>query len=82
LAQAKRSRNASVADSIWSNITIEAPLECVWDGKTCGRKTRLLPLEELRNEKALEKMATLRPGNRLSITPVTEAEWKRIQNLL
>jgi len=46
------------------------------------RKTRLLPLAELRNEKMLETMVTLRPGNRLSITPVTEAEWKHIQKLL
>jgi predicted RNA-binding protein with PUA-like domain len=46
------------------------------------RKTRLLPLAELRSEKMLETMVTLRPGNRLSITPVTEAEWKQIQKLL
>jgi predicted RNA-binding protein with PUA-like domain len=46
------------------------------------RKTRLLPLEELRSDKKLETMVTLRPGNRLSITPVTEAEWKHIQKLL
>jgi predicted RNA-binding protein with PUA-like domain len=46
------------------------------------RKTRLLPLAELRDEKMLQTMVTLRPGNRLSITPVTEAEWKHIQKLL
>src|SRR5881628_2288976 len=39
------------------------------------KKTRLIRLAELRAQKALEKMVTLRPGNRLSITPVTEAEW-------
>jgi predicted RNA-binding protein with PUA-like domain len=37
-----------------------------------------VPLEELRSHKALAKMVTLRPGNRLSITPVSEAEWKYI----
>jgi predicted RNA-binding protein with PUA-like domain len=42
------------------------------------KKTRLVPLAELRSQKALKKMITLRPGNRLSITPVTEAEWKHI----
>ena len=31
---------------------------------------------------ALATEVTLRPGNRLSITPVTEAEWKHIQKLL
>ena len=46
------------------------------------RKTRLVSLEEMRKQKALAKMVTLRPGNRLSITPVTEAEWKHIQKLL
>ena len=46
------------------------------------RKTRLVSLEEMRKQRPLAKMATLRPGNRLSITPVTEAEWKHIQNLL
>ena len=46
------------------------------------RKTRLIPLAEIRQQKPLAKMVTLRPGNRLSITPVTEAEWKHIQKLL
>ena len=45
------------------------------------RKTRLVSLSELKNQKSLAKMVTLRPGNRLSITPVTEAEWKHIQKL-
>ena len=46
------------------------------------RKTRLISLDEIRKQKPLAKMVTLRPGNRLSITPVTEAEWKHIQKLL
>jgi predicted RNA-binding protein with PUA-like domain len=46
------------------------------------RKTRLISLEEMRKQKPLAKMVTLRPGNRLSITPVTEAEWKHVQKLL
>ncbi len=45
------------------------------------RKTRLISLNEIRKQKPLAKMITLRPGNRLSITPVTEAEWKHIQKL-
>jgi predicted RNA-binding protein with PUA-like domain len=51
----------------WVNVDVRAT-----------KKTRLVPLEELRKHKALAKMVTLRPGNRLSITPVTEAEWKFI----
>ena len=46
------------------------------------RKTRLVPLAELRRHKALAKMVLLRPGNRLSITPVTAAEWKFITGKL
>ncbi len=46
------------------------------------RKTRLVSLEEMRKQKPLAKMVTLRPGNRLSITPVTEAEWEHLQKLL
>jgi len=42
------------------------------------KKTRLMPLEEMRGYPELAKMLTLRRGNRLSITPVTEAEWKFI----
>ena len=42
------------------------------------RKTRLVPLAELRRHKTLAGMWLLRPGNRLSITPVTDAEWRYI----
>ena len=46
------------------------------------KKTRLIPLEQMRKHKQLKNMVTLRPGNRLSITPVTEAEWKYITTRL
>jgi predicted RNA-binding protein with PUA-like domain len=46
------------------------------------RKTRLVSLAELRKQKPLAKMRLLRPGNRLSITPVSEAEWNYIQGKL
>jgi predicted RNA-binding protein with PUA-like domain len=39
------------------------------------RKTRLMGLPELRSHPELASMVTLRRGNRLSITPVTRAEW-------
>jgi len=42
------------------------------------KKTRVVPIAELRAEAPLKKMAVLRPGNRLSITPVTDAEWRHI----
>ena len=46
------------------------------------RKTRLLSLAELRDSRALETMVILQRGNRLSITPVTAAEWKTVVKLL
>jgi predicted RNA-binding protein with PUA-like domain len=41
-------------------------------------KTRLVTLPELRTHPALAEMVILRRGNRLSITPVTPAEWKAV----
>lgn len=46
------------------------------------RKTRLLGLPEMRSAPSLATMVVLRRGNRLSITPVTEAEWAAVQALL
>ena len=46
------------------------------------KKTRLLPIAELKAAKPLAKMWTLRPGNRLSITPVSSAEWTYITRKL
>jgi len=43
-----------------------------------AKKTRVMPLSEMREYPELEDMVTLRKGNRLSITPVTPAEWKFI----
>ena len=45
-------------------------------------KTRLVPLPELHAHAALKNMWALRPGNRLSITPVMAAEWKFISGKL
>ncbi len=46
------------------------------------KKTPLLGLAELREQTQLEEMIILRKGNRLSITPVTEQEWKAVKALL
>lgn len=39
---------------------------------------RVIPLTELKAEPALETMPLTRRGNRLSVMPVTEAEWEHI----
>jgi len=55
----------------------EAPRWMLVDVKLV-KKTPLLALDEMRAMPALEDMVTLRRGNRLSITPVTAAEWKAV----
>lgn len=46
------------------------------------RKTRLLSLTDMKQDPVLQRMRTLQPGNRLSITPVTPAEWAHLMSLL
>ena len=46
------------------------------------KKTRLMPLTELRSYPQLSTMQLLKRGNRLSITPVDPAEWRFITNKL
>jgi predicted RNA-binding protein with PUA-like domain len=45
---------------------------------TLVRKTRLLSLHEMRLAPELASMQVLRRGNRLSITPVSDAEWQAV----
>jgi len=42
------------------------------------KKTRLLSLAEMKNAPELASMLVLKRGNRLSITPVTPAEWQAV----
>ena len=46
------------------------------------RKTRLLPITELRGKKALAGMRLLQKGNRLSVSEVALAEWNAILKML
>jgi predicted RNA-binding protein with PUA-like domain len=46
------------------------------------RKTRLLSLKEMRVAPSLSSMQVLQRGNRLSITPVSPAEWQAVLALL
>jgi predicted RNA-binding protein with PUA-like domain len=47
-----------------------------------NKKTRLLSLREMRERPELADMIVLRPGNRLSITPVEPAQWRAVLTLL
>ncbi|MBH9553803.1 EVE domain-containing protein [Inhella gelatinilytica] len=46
------------------------------------RKTALLPLQALKEHPGLATLRILKRGNRLSITPVTDAEWQVLEGLL
>jgi predicted RNA-binding protein with PUA-like domain len=46
------------------------------------KKTRLMPLDEMRGYRELQDMVTLRRGNRLSITPVAPHEWRFVLEIL
>jgi predicted RNA-binding protein with PUA-like domain len=46
------------------------------------KKTRLMPLGEMRGYRELQDMAALRRGNRLSITPVAPHEWRFVLEIL
>ena len=45
------------------------------------KKTRLIPLAELRSHRELASMRVLQRGNRLSITPVEPREWDFITRM-
>lgn len=51
------------------------------DVKYKRKLKRAIPLAELRQQKALRDMKILQKGNRLSVTPVTEKEWRAILEL-
>ncbi|HSC82460.1 MAG TPA: EVE domain-containing protein, partial [Pseudomonas sp.] len=42
---------------------------------------RVLPLARLRNEPALANLALVQKGSRLSVMPVSDAEWEAILRL-
>jgi predicted RNA-binding protein with PUA-like domain len=46
------------------------------------RKTPLLRLAEMRERPELATMTVLRRGNRLSVTPVSDAEWDAVMRLV
>ena len=64
-----------------AKATADAPRWMLVDVRLVA-KTRLLGLAEMRAAPALADMALLRKGNRLSITPVSAAEWRLIERSL
>jgi predicted RNA-binding protein with PUA-like domain len=61
-----------------AKASIDSPRWMLVDVKLV-RKTKLFPLSMMRTRPELKQMVLLKPGSRLSITPVTEQEWQFIQ---
>lgn len=55
--------------------TPDAPIWMMVDVKAVQRLPRVVTLAELKGVKGLEKMVLLQKGSRLSVQPVTAAEW-------
>ena len=51
------------------------------DVKFVRKLKRLIPLSEIKSKRALESLALVRRGNRLSIMPVTKKQWEFISGL-
>ena len=64
-------RAATRAEPRWYNVDVRLI-----------QKAPPIGLDELRRDPALRGLQILKRGNRLSITPVTAAEWKRIMALV
>jgi predicted RNA-binding protein with PUA-like domain len=86
---------AAVASTAYPDATQFDPASHYFDAKSTPdkprwlhvdvklvRKTPLLSLRQMRELPQLASMRLLRPGNRLSITPVSAAEWRAVLVLL
>ena len=61
--------------------TPDRPRWMMVDIKFKRKFSELIPLTELRSEKALKKMQILKKGSRLSITPLTKSEFDHIMEM-
>jgi predicted RNA-binding protein with PUA-like domain len=59
----------------------QSPRWFLVDVKFVRKLKRLVPLSELKEKRALETLALVRRGNRLSIMPVTKKQWDFILGL-
>ena len=86
---------ATVASKAYPDATQFDPRDKYYDPKSTrenprwllvdvkfAKKTRAMPLDEMRGYPELADMRVLQRGNRLSITPVTPREWRFIVDKL
>lgn len=61
--------------------TAENPIWMMVDVRFVKKFKELIPLTELKETPGLEKMAVIQRGQRLSVQPVTEEEWKIVTKM-
>ena len=59
----------------------DAPRWSLVDVRFKRKLKRVIALAEMKAQKALQDMVLLRPGNRLSVSPVTKPQWDYILSL-
>lgn len=59
----------------------DQPRWLMFDLKAKKKLRRLVPLQELKENPRLSEMLVIQRGQRLSIQPVTEAEWREVLRL-
>lgn len=69
------------SDYFDAKSTREAPRWSLVDVKFKRKLKRVIALSELKGSKQLQGFALIRPGNRLSVLPVTAAQWDFILEL-
>lgn len=69
------------SDHFDATCSADNPRWFMVDVKFIKKFDRIITLDEIKNNPVLENMMVARKGNRLSITPVTEKEWKTILKL-
>lgn len=63
------------------DVSKDKPVWYCVDLKFVEKFPRLVSLDELKKVKGLERMALLQKGQRLSVQPVTAAEWNAVEKL-
>ena len=60
----------------------DSPTWFAVDVKYVKKFSRLIPLNEIKANKKLQKMRLVQPGNRLSVMPVTKEEFEEIERMV
>jgi predicted RNA-binding protein with PUA-like domain len=71
-----------IVKSAYPDKTAESDIWSSVDVKLIEKFSRVISLQELKQQQHLQHMRLLQKGNRLSVMPITATEWKIIMGLL